>query len=151
MCRIVSFFSAVFMLLSCEWIEAESECDRLFTVTKKIEVENALLAWVDASLDSSLALNDYKYGGGVFPGEYSIPDVGFNWDLLGMDTNVAGIRIVTGAALAKEPVQSVSFAEMSRISVIVRKKSSNGFGIKDVENLKKVTNRVAIYCFKKEE
>ena len=135
-----------FFLVGCSKDIEVSDCKDLLAISSLSNVQDKLVVWVDNYSWGSLSTNDFSYGGGVVPGQYRIPDNGFDWGMLEMDQNLGQLRIVTGATLEKEPVLSVSFAEYSRQSVLVKHKGSDTFGIKDTENLHVLSDRVAVYC-----
>lgn len=121
-------------------------CSSLDTIASDLKAQKELIRWVDGHLDEVLLLDEFLYGGGVVPGEYRIPDKGIDWEVIGMDVGIAQIRIITKAALEKEPILSVSFSELSRQSILVKLPDSDSFGIKNIDALKIINNRIAVYC-----
>lgn len=147
--RSANFCIFVFVLLissGCSGKNDVQSCEQLLDIASSREVQEKLISWVDSYSWNTLSDNDFSYGGGVIPGQYRIPDMGFDWSLLKMDKTIGQIRVVTAAALEKGPLLSVSFAEVSRQSVLIRHADSETFGIKDKDHLFMINDRVAIYC-----
>lgn len=121
-------------------------CERLMDVASRPEVQDMLTSWVDENLETLINNGQYKPSSGVKPGEFRIIEPNFDWSLLGFDDRRAGVRFGSRAAGVAENPFYVSFAEVSRFSILVGVKGHQLFPEDDVRYEKRISERVGVYC-----
>jgi len=149
----VSLVLIVIFLSGCEGMfSGKGECDRLKEILKTTSVETALIDWVDKNISNVITSKRYSRSGGVVPGNYKV-DINFNWRLLGLDGTHGGVRLVSNRndsrVLSIDDVGSVSFADKSRLSVLVNIKPGSDFGKVYEHALFKISDRTAVYCLER--
>jgi hypothetical protein len=119
-------------------------------------VETYLVNWFDEHLRRSIEKGDYVLSTGVYPGDYKLTKVDFEWSLLKLDDERAAIRFVTDVYSIDEisfnDIEFISFSDRSRFSVLVKKHSSSTFGDISEDFLipAGVSGRVSVLCMKNE-
>jgi len=131
------------------------QCERLEKLVRnnELDIQKVLTDWVEDNIENAnFTNNDITSASGRAPGHYRLLQNSFDWKLLSMDPEDGQIRILGSIKRTGEidvdNIQSVSFSDRSRVSVLVRTASSDDFGVFNLnkEFVRPVTPLVAIYC-----
>lgn len=145
-----------FILVACFFLypEKPNYCEKLVQLLDDKVVAQKLVAWVDNNIAMHILAGDYKSSTGVVPGDYELLNADFDWGILGFNSSEARIRFVSSILstnLKFVDVKSVSFAEKSRMSVLVRLSHSKSFGTYSHSTFAvDVDDRIAVFCLNKE-
>jgi hypothetical protein len=119
-------------------------------MAKKRVVQIALEHWVQTNVESKkIKLTDLIRSSGISPGYYEL-NKEFDWGLLDIDPERGQVRLIPGRNEQGEfdfaNIQSVSFTDRSRVSILVRTSTSHNYGVRDIEHITQITSSIAIYC-----
>jgi hypothetical protein len=148
-----SFFLLIVILLGMFLLfkyQTTGQCSRFDEIAKRQDVQLTLEQWVSTNVDSNkITLADLERSSGIYPGNYSLKRK-FDWSLLNIDPQKGQVKIIVGRNEKGEfdfsNIQSVSFTDRSRVSILVRTSISNSYGIRDKEHIRPITASVAVYC-----
>ena len=141
------------MLTSCNGKENKPlYCENLQNKINNPKVLYKLEQWYDFNFTGKRLSNEkYIFGGQFMPGSYTYKGQ-FDWNLINFDEKRAIIKIIKYSSIIRDEqkeidVKSVSLAERSRMSIVIKSLDSIDYGVgTDKKFLIKVSERVAIFC-----
>jgi hypothetical protein len=144
---VIAILALVFLLFK---YQTTGQCGRFERMAKRQDVQIALEQWVTSNVDNKkVTLTDIVRSSGIYPGNYELKRK-FDWSFLDIDPQKGQVRIIPQRNEHGEfdfsDIQSVSFTDRSRVSILVRTSTSRGYGIRDKEHLRLITPTIAVYC-----
>lgn len=105
--------------------------------------------WINNNIPNG-TLTDLKgklnLGGGMIPGRYMV-ESDFDWPSIGF-TGQPQIRLIIGS---NDEINSVSFQERTRMSILVKMPNVEKFGLKDAWQIDNASPEIAIFCFRNKQ
>ena len=148
---LTALFLCLLALQLTRYFLFEYPCTRLVNPARRPEVQAALRQWVASNLDVARLLErEIETGDGIVPGLRWV-DKRLDRDLLGVGERVH-IRLIgptAGDLLAdsvREQVVAVSFAERSRVALVVRAPGSSTFGMHSRDRVWLLAEDIAVLC-----
>ncbi|MEJ2407477.1 MAG: hypothetical protein P8171_25065 [Candidatus Thiodiazotropha sp.] len=150
---LISFALSIAIVIAVYFVfiwQTAGQCGRFEGMAKKRDVQLALERWVKSNVESKkINLTNLIRSSGIYPGYYEL-NKEFDWGLLGIDPEKGQVRLIPGRNKHGEfdlsDIQSVSFTDRSRVSVLVRISTSRNYGIRDIKHITQITSSIAIYC-----
>ncbi len=100
---------------------------------------------MDEKLAISLEQGGYPISGNSW-GEYEIPDLGFDWSMLGLDSNLASVKLQLEVFMKLDKITFVVFSSQSRLAVLVRPLDTPESLLEGMSSVHKISSRVAVTC-----
>ena len=143
--NIVMCLAVVLTLYGCSDRSYKS-CAELTEVAHSKSFQVKASEWIKYNIPNG-TLADLKgklnLGGGMIPGRYMV-ESDFDWPSIGF-TGQPQIRLIVGSS---NEINSVSFQERSRMSILVRMPNVEGFGFKDTWQIVNTSPGIAVFCFR---
>jgi hypothetical protein len=130
--------------------ETTGQCARFEEMARRQNVQTALEYWVNSNVDDTkIDVSELIRSSGISPGYYEL-NRQFDWRLLDIDPDKGQVRVILARNERGDfdfnDIQSVSFTDRSRVSILVRTSKSRSYGILDKKYLTKVSPSIAVYC-----